>query len=152
MSFNTLQVRNSENLSAKAKKTVAVFEKLLSELQARTVPEHIENAVNQSIERINSAVLPENQLIKLISKNHVQILHQVQNELKWVPKNHYRNVYALLGMSGIGVPIGVAFGMAVNNLGLLGLGFPIGMAIGFAIGTAKDKKAAAENRQLDLDV
>lgn len=152
MSLTQLQLPNRENLSVKAIKAVAVFEKLLSELSKRTMPESTETFVNEHIERINAAVLPENQLLKLIAKSQAQILQQVKKELKWVPKNHYRVLFTLFGMSAFGIPIGVAIGTLANNMGLLGLGFPFGMAIGFAIGHVKDEKAAAENRQLDLNV
>lgn len=152
MPFTTLQLKSSDFQNKEDKKTIAVFEKLLSELGNRTVPASIEAFVNECIERINNSVLPEKKRIRFVAKQQTLILQRVEKELKWVPKNHYRFLFMLFGMSGIGVPIGVSIGFALNNMGLLGTGFPIGMAIGFTIGIAKDKKAAAENRQLNLDV
>ncbi|MBQ0152941.1 MAG: hypothetical protein KBS61_08630, partial [Chryseobacterium sp.] len=57
-----------------------------------------------------------------------------------------------LGMSGIGLPLGVAFGLSVGSIGLLGLGLPFGMAIGAGIGTSMDKKAQKEGRQLQVEI
>jgi hypothetical protein len=61
-------------------------------------------------------------------------------------------MWMLFGMSGIGLPIGVAFGLSIGNIGLLGLGLPIGMAIGLAIGMSLDKKALNEGRQLNIEI
>ncbi|MBT8222071.1 MAG: hypothetical protein KJN96_02760 [Eudoraea sp.] len=57
-----------------------------------------------------------------------------------------------LGMAVFGVPMGVAFGAALDNMAFLGIGIPIGMAIGIAIGTAMDEQAKKEGRQLDIDL
>ena len=57
----------------------------------------------------------------------------------------------VLGMSSFGLPMGVAFGLALGNIGLMGLGLPIGMGIGLAVGTNMDKKALAEGRQLAFE-
>jgi hypothetical protein len=52
-------------------------------------------------------------------------------------------------MTAFGVPPGMVLGTSPGNMGLTGIGLPIGMAIGIAVGTAKDKQAANEGRQLN---
>ncbi|MFD2597795.1 hypothetical protein ACFSQ3_02435 [Sphingobacterium corticis] len=42
--------------------------------------------------------------------------------------------------------------MSVGNIGLLGIGLPIGMALGLAVRATMDKKAKQEGRQLDLEI
>lgn len=61
-------------------------------------------------------------------------------------------MWLAVGMAAIGIPFGVVFGISLDNMSFLGIGIPIGMGIGIAIGTAMDKKARDEGRQLDLEV
>lgn len=127
------------------------FEKLLIELGSRGLPESMVESINQQITLINAALLDEKTFAKQLSKSQSQILHELMKELKIVRKNHYRSTFMSIGMAGIGIPLGVAFGLALGNLGLLGIGLPIGLAMGIAIGTAKDNKAKASGNQLEVD-
>ncbi|OYX91405.1 MAG: hypothetical protein B7Y76_14205, partial [Sphingobacteriia bacterium 35-40-5] len=83
----------------------------------------------------------ENSIVKLVENKH-----------KIVPKNYYKKLWMVLGMSAFGIPVGVAFGLSIGNLGMLGVGLPIGMGIGVAVGTSMDNKALKEGRQLDFEV
>jgi hypothetical protein len=83
-------------------------------------------------------------------KRQNAILKLVKKELKIVPKSHYQTLWMLFGFSGLGIPIGVAFGLGMGNIGLLGIGLPIGMGLGAVIGLMLDKKALKEGRQLDI--
>ena len=75
-----------------------------------------------------------------------------EKELKIVPKNYYRNLWMVLGMSAFGLPLGVAFGLSLGNIGLLAIGLPIGMAIGTLVGSKLDKKALESGKQLDIEL
>ena len=55
-------------------------------------------------------------------------------------------------MTAFGLPIGITFGMLMNNMGLLAIGLPIGMGIGIAAGSGMDKKAREEGRQLNIEL
>ena len=59
-----------------------------------------------------------------------------------------RIIRMALGMSAFGIPMGVAFGAATDNMGLIGIGIPIGMSIGIAVGAQKDAQAAKNGLQL----
>lgn len=72
--------------------------------------------------------------------------------MKLVPKNYYRNLWMILGMTTFGLPLGVAFGLSLGNIGLLALGLPIGMVIGLAVGSSLDKKASENGKQLDIEL
>ena len=128
------------------------FEKLLIELGSRGLPESMVKSINQQINLINAALLDEKTFAKQLSKSQSEILKQLGKELKIVPKNHYRTIFMSLGMGAFGIPLGVAFGLALGNLGLLGIGLPIGLAMGIAIGTAKDNKAKVSGNQLEVDI
>jgi hypothetical protein len=108
--------------------------------------------INESIDILNSSRLSGAQLTKLIKQKQTAILKQVEKELKIVPKNYYRTLWMVIGMSAFGLPIGVAFGLSIGNLGLLALGLPIGMGIGIAVGMSMDKKAMNEGRQLNIEI
>ena len=55
-------------------------------------------------------------------------------------------------LSGSTRDIRSGVGTALGNMAFIGAGIPIGLAIGVGIGTNLDRKAAAEGRQLDIDV
>lgn len=129
-----------------------VFEKLLAEMNSRNLPDSIIESTNQEIVLIEASSSDEKIFAKQLKKSQTLILKVLEKELKIVPKNYYRSIYMSLGMAGFGIPLGVAFGLALGNLGLLGIGLPIGLAIGIGIGTAKDNKAKASGDQLDVDI
>jgi hypothetical protein len=79
-------------------------------------------------------------------------LTKLEKEHKLVPKHYYRNLWIPIGLSGIGLPIGVVFGFLMGNMSFLGAGLPIGLALGVIFGTYQDQKAEKEGRQLDFEV
>lgn len=142
------QIANDSKLS----KLHAQFGELLNELKKKELPEQVILTINACVEQINSSSLSEKELKKLIKQQQASILKLVQKELNLVPKNYYQTLGMVLGMSGFGIPIGVAFGLSMGNMGLLGLGLPIGLGIGLAIGSGLDKKALNEGRQLNVEM
>ena len=88
----------------------------------------------------------------MLKQKRFKIIKLLEKELKIVPKNYYRNLWFIVGMSVFGLPLGVAFGISIGNLGLLGIGLPIGMVIGIAVGSGMDKKAHKEGRQLNIEI
>jgi len=128
------------------------LEKLINELRNREIPIEISNSINQNVEEINSFSGSNKDLLKRLRKSQMRILKLIEKELKLVPKNFYRNRLLAIGMSAIGIPIGVAFGLSLGNMAFLGIGIPIGMVVGMAIGAGMDKKTFEEGRQLDLEI
>ena len=127
------------------------FQQLLSELRKKHLPDVIVEIINQDVNDINALTTPD-EFKAVLKQKQKNILKVLEKQLKIVPKNYYRNLWFILGMTTFGLPLGVAIGLSVHNMGLLGTGFPFGMAIGFAVGAAMDKKAFKEGRQLDLEV
>lgn len=141
------------SFSASENKLALAFsklEKLLVELRSRQLPNELIGRINSEIEHVNSS--SQSDLKKQLRKSKTSILKLLEKELKVVPPNYYRNMWLVLGMSIFGIPMGVAFGTALDNMGFLGIGLPIGMAIGIAVGSGMDKKAKEENRQLRTEL
>lgn len=152
MELITIKERPEYALNERQNKKSNCFSSLISELRKRPLSEKEVEAINNEIKNINASTGIEKDFMKTLAKSQASILKVIEKESKLVVKNHYRNLWLVLGMSAFGIPIGVAFGISIGNLGLLGLGFPIGMGIGVAVGTSLDNKAAKEGRQLDVDL
>ncbi|UUV21210.1 hypothetical protein [Paenimyroides aestuarii] len=128
------------------------FDTLLSELRNRQLPDAIVETINSEVEEINTSnSLTTNDLRKVIKKKQTAILKLIENELKLVPKNYHRNLWLALGMTVFGIPLGVLAGVLLKKPGLFAIGLPFGVAIGVTVGTAMDKKAAKENKQLNIN-
>ncbi|KAF0130180.1 MAG: hypothetical protein FD155_1966 [Bacteroidetes bacterium] len=148
-----IELKENENVSndMKVSQYFNQLDLLLNELRNREIPDKIIESINSDLEEINATLLVGKMLLRLLKKKQLKILKLIEKELKIVPKNHYRNLWLVLGMSAFGVPFGVAFGTSTGNMGLIGIGFPIGMGIGIALGAGLDKKAFNEGRQLNVE-
>lgn len=152
--MNIIELKERQIIDNKTKLTIIYlqFSELLSELRKKELSLNSVELINGCVEIVNNSSFEDKELTKLVKEKQTAILKQVEKEHKIVPKNYYRNLWMLFGMSGIGLPIGVAFGLSIDNIGMLGIGLPIGMAIGLAIGASLDKKALTEGKQLDLEI
>ena len=152
MEINALKKRDGIDSDKKLIDLHVQFEKLLSELRKRELPDEVVQSINTNIDLIDPTLGSEKEYLKQLRKTQADILKLIEKELKLVPKNHYRNVWLALGIAAFGVPLGVAIGAGLGNMAFIGIGLPIGIPIGLAIGTALDKKAAEEGRQLDVEI
>jgi hypothetical protein len=152
--MSIIELKNRQDISTdkKLNRIYSQFGELLNELRKKELSPNVEKFINENIEYLNQSILNGTYLSRLVKQKQTAILKQVEKEHKIVPKNYYRTIWMLFGMSGIGIPIGVAFGLGIGNIALLGLGLPIGMAIGLAIGASLDKKAFTEGRQLNIEI
>jgi len=152
--MNIQELKNRQDISSdnKLSRIYSQFAELLNELKKKELNQSVLQFINENVDSLNLSALNGTRLSNLVKLKQSAILKQVEKEHKIVPKNYYRNLWMILGMSGIGLPIGVAFGISIGNLGLVGLGMPIGMAIGSAIGVSMDKKAFIEGRQLNIEI
>lgn len=152
MSLNTLKDRPEISGEVKLDRLYAQFKQLLGEIAKKEISQSVLNQINTEIEEVNHSVLTGTHLARLVKRKQTNILKILEKEHKITPKNHYRTLWMVLGMSGIGMPIGAAIGSAVGNIGLLAVGMPIGMAIGLILGANMDKKALAAGRQMDIEI
>lgn len=152
MEINTLSKRtNIEQHKVLAKKYTA-FERLIIELNKREIPPAIAALINKDIDHINSFFGSNRDLLRQLRKAESETLKLIERELKLVTKNYYRNEWIALGMATFGIPFGVAWGVILGNMAFLAIGLPMGMVLGAAFGSAKDKKAYQNGKQLDVDM
>jgi uncharacterized oligopeptide transporter (OPT) family protein len=133
-------------------KRMMKIDDIIKELNERKLPDKIVGTINTEIEELNSTSLIGKELRKLAKHKQTKILELLEKELKIVPKNHYRTFWMMLGMSAFGVPIGVLYGIAMDNMALIGIGLCFGMAVGLLLGSRLDKKALKEGRQLGVEI
>lgn len=143
--------RNIEE-NSKLKNIYNQFDKYLNELRKKELSDNLILSVNKNIDTLNSSNSSEKYLRKEIKKVQTKTVSLVEKDSKIVPKNYYRNLWLVLGMTAFGLPFGVLFGMVFKNMIFLSMGLPIGMGIGIAVGTGMDKKAIQEGRQLDVEI
>lgn len=137
---------------SKALKRLNKLRHLVVEIEKQPVPEEIAALINQQIDLLNAHDGTQHQVEKAIRRCRRKLLDLAVRKLKRTPKNYHRNLWTGLGMAVFGVPLGVSFGVSMQNMGLLGIGIPVGMAIGIALGTAMDRKAKERGSQLDIDM
>ncbi len=152
MEVKHLRYREDSASKSKLNKTQIQFRELIGELNNKNLPDKTVEIINKHIEELNSPLLSDSAFKSLLIKKQAQIIKLLEKTHKLVPINYYRNLWMVLGMSAIGLPIGVAFGASIGNMGLLAIGLPIGMIIGLAMGSAMDKKASKEGRQLNIEL
>lgn len=140
--FDTEKIRNCYNQ----------FVALVELLKKRALSEKSSSYINVEIDTLNNIRVSDKTLRKQVRKSQARIVQFLAKEEKIVTKNYYRNLWMALGMSAYGIPMGAAFGAALDNMGLLGVGIPLGMAFGIALGTKKDNEAANKGNQLAIDL
>lgn len=127
------------------------LQKLLQILRQRQLPDPVVQSFNEEINSINNSSLTGNEMLRFLQKKQTNLLNTLEKELKLVPKNYYRNLWMPLGLAAFGVPIGLVFEIALDQMVYLGLGLPLGLVIGMVVGNTMDKKAEEEGRQLDFE-
>ena len=125
---------------------------LITDLQTRDIPEALVADINTQVAAANTGTGDVKAQRKQVRQSYNEVSKIARTKLKLVPKGFYRVVYMPLGMAGIGLPMGVAFAMAIGNMGLMGIGLPIGLVFGMIIGSAMDNKAAKQGRQLGVSL
>jgi hypothetical protein len=107
---------------------------------------------NQEVEQLNAIELVDSSFVKSLKRSENKVVKFIEKNHKIAPKNYYRKLWMIMGISGFGIPLGVFVGLSFGNMGMIGLGFPIGMAVGIGVGSKLDKKAFTEGRQLDFEM
>jgi hypothetical protein len=140
----------SENL--KAFNAYQQLGKLLNALAVKELPIETVDLINNEIEQLNSISVIDKVFLKVTKEKENRVIKLIEKKHKIVPKNYYKKLWMVLGISAFGIPMGVLFSLSIGNMGMLGIGLPIGMAIGVGLGSSMDKKAYNEGRQLDFEV
>ena len=149
MTITPLSSRPTFDSNPKLNKLAIDFQDLLSAIEKKEIPEEPAKIINSLVEEVNSLEARDKELINALRSTKKKIITLLEKELKIVPIGYYQQQWMILGMTSIGLPLGVAFGVAMGNMAFLGIGLPIGMSVGIGIGTSKDNQAKKEERQLD---
>jgi hypothetical protein len=149
-----IELKERPELSAEPKHQAVYsqFGALIAQMKKKELKPELLSAFNAQIAEVNTSSLSGKELVRLVKTTQRSILKKLEKDMKIVPKNYYRTLWMVVGMSAFGLPLGVAFGSLAGNMGLLGAGLPIGMVIGLALGSNMDKKAAQEGRQMDIEI
>ena len=123
--------------------------KLITAINTRGIDKKHTQSISVDIVTFNSFEGTDKELIKLLKKIQCETLKYLEKELKLVVKNHYRNMWMVLGMSMFGLPLGVVFGFSIGNMGFIDVGLSIGMVIG--VGTKMDEQVKKQDRVLNID-
>jgi hypothetical protein len=143
--------RNTEDIAdAKAAKEWSRMEKLRGALEGRTLSDETENLINAELGIVNQVDTEDRGAPRLIAGSYQNVIGILEKRENLVAPNHYQSRWMAMGMAIFGVPLGVAFGAALENTAFIGIGLPIGLSFGLAIGSGMDRKAAQEGRQLDI--
>lgn len=148
MIINELKARNDLSSSS----TIKVYDRLgllLKELRTRDLSQDTIKAINKDLKEIDLNPDTDRKFKKLIKKKEQKILELIRKQENLFPANYFQSHWMALGMAAIGLPLGVAFGLALGNIAFMGIGLPIGLAIGMSMGAEKDKKVKEEDRQLN---
>ena len=127
------------------------LENLLEELTRKEIPQSLVLSINEHILLINSFSGTDPKLVKELRKSRNEILSTLQKELQVVPRNYYQRMWVAIGITAFGLPMGVVFGVILNNLACMALALPMGLLFGIIIGSSLDKKAMLSGKQLDID-
>jgi len=143
--------KRSNHISKKLDKKYALFEKLATAINQHDIPKEISISINAEIDKLNSISDSAKEKPKKMMRAYSRIIRKLQKELGIVPKNYHRNLWMGVGMAAFGIPMGVSFGLSLDNMAYMGIGLPIGLAIGLAVGSGMDSKAQKDGKQLDVD-
>lgn len=143
-----------ENISENSKVSGAYQQlgDLLNALEEKELPSETVDLINHEIVALNSISIIDKKFLKAIKEKENSVVKLIEKKHKIIPKNYYKKLWTVLGISAFGLPMGIAFGLSIGNLGILGVGLPIGMAIGSRVGSSMDKKAFNEGRQLNIEL
>ena len=150
MELKSINPRADIGQDKKAYKSFSQFMGFIEVLKQQDLNDEVIEKLNAEIDKINDA--PLKKLNTQIKRSQLRMLQILEKEQKLVPKNYYKKTWMLLGISAFGLPLGVAFGFALDNMALLGIGLPIGLCIGMLVGAQMDKKAEKEGRQMNMEM
>lgn len=144
-------LKASENAQAQDKKKLArrwnYTANVFKALDEKSVPP---KGLDKHLKELRSLMSQEEVKAGQVTRYYTKLISFLQKNYGYVTQKYYQNQWLAIGMAAFGMPFGVMFGFALDNMAFLGIGLPIGMSIGIAIGTQKDKQAQAEGKQLNI--
>jgi hypothetical protein len=139
-------------LEPKLTKKFTSLSKLIFAAGKHSLPDSLVVELNKQIDEISVFPGTTSETVKKLNSVEKELLKKLEKDHQLVPKNHFRNLWMVVGMSAFGLPLGAALGVMMDNMALLAVGLPFGLGIGAALGTSLDRKVKKEGRQLDFMV
>lgn len=152
MNIISLPESRRVDIDPKTQKRISRLSFVIDELNKKHLPVETVRILNDTISTLLDMNPRTPQYPKALNKVLNKVLEIVREKHQIVTKNYYRNLWMPIGMSAFGLPIGVALSVAVDNFAFIGSMLPIGLVIGMAYGSQLDKKAADENKVIDMEV
>lgn len=125
---------SDEKLQKALNELIPIFE----DLDRRQIPTE---SIADQLKSLKNILTVEELRLKQVVRLKADLLGVLRRQYGLVTPKYYQTLWMILGMTIFGVPFGMIFSFAIDNMAFLGLGFGFGMPIGMAIGIAKDKKA-----------
>jgi hypothetical protein len=125
---------------------------LIEALDKKDIPSEELTTINDHIVSINSFGGTDKELTKELKKTYKIILSFIEENLKLVPKNHFRALWIVYGsLAGVVLSSIFANFNFINFNGLAMLPLPLAVAAGILVGIAMDNSAKNEGRQIELE-
>lgn len=112
-----------------------------------------------NIQQVNQIVYPLSNVdqsisrpsyLKLIKSMEKELLQFLRKQYGWYPRRYFTDQWLIIGVLGIGIPIGVLFVLFSKRNSFLILGLLIGSLLGQWIGYKKDQRIFHSGKQLNI--
>src|SRR5690554_664845 len=100
-----IQLTKIDSSNPKVENSIIQFKRLVEILNTKNLPKNIIEKINYEISILNSSEIVGNSFLHLLKKKQNSITKLIEKELKLVPKNYYRNLWFVLGMTAFGLPL-----------------------------------------------
>ena len=150
MILNPIKYPESTSISAADRLAVTQFEQLIQEIQRMELPPEVIVELNTELEKLELQLVFQKKFYEQIKTSKAVLLNILFKEVGVVPINHYRDLWIALGLSGIGLPLGIFLSFFMDNSSAIALGIALGCSMGIVIGSNLDNQAEAEGRQMAI--
>tara|TARA_R100001369_G_scaffold22674_3_gene41357 strand:+ start:23973 stop:24431 length:459 start_codon:yes stop_codon:yes gene_type:complete len=152
MNLQPIEYPSSIRRSEENRSHFQKFDSFLEELRRMELPPEVIVSLNNQLEKLHSFSGSEKQFFKKLKITKAVLLKILYKEVHVVPKNHYRNLWIALGLSAIGIPVGILLSLYLDNSIYIALGIALGSTMGVLIGNYLDNQAEEEGRQIEIYV
>lgn len=141
-----LKQKSSTTDNSNLKKWCNSTVNLLDAIEEKEIEFNSLTSVMERLPKLLSVDTKANQIRSVYS----ELTTKCMKEFGYTTPKYYTTQWMVLGMTIFGAPFGLIFALALDSMAFFGIGLPIGMPIGLAVGAAKDKKAAADGKVLNI--
>tara|TARA_R100000935_G_C2835473_1_gene167843 strand:- start:2102 stop:2563 length:462 start_codon:yes stop_codon:yes gene_type:complete len=151
MNLQPIEYPSNIRISEEIESNFQKFDVFLEELNKMELPPEVVVSLNTQLENLPLFSGSEEQFLIKLKNTKMVLLKILYQEVHVVPKSHYRDLWMALGLSIIGIPIGILFFLFLDNSIYIAIGIALGFVIGVLIGNYLDNQAEEEGRQLSKE-